>query len=135
MDYTHKEMEILDLLDRTDFKNIKKNEFVSYASKIGELRPEVAKAVLEQYPELVGLLKGALVECKEMLANIVQSDDASEREYFNVVNKEMDTAADSRKQFNEMIKMALEDCSKLLDKPNLSTEEAMLILNQELGFC
>ena len=44
-------------------------------------------------------LKSALTEYKGMLDTIVSSDDASIKEYYGVANKEMDQAADSRKQF------------------------------------
>lgn len=43
MEYTPMEKSVLSLFDRTDFKNISKNELIGYASKLNELRPEVAK--------------------------------------------------------------------------------------------
>ena len=49
-------------MQRTDFKNISKGDVISFASKIGELRPEVAKEVLAQFPEFVGLMKSSLTE-------------------------------------------------------------------------
>lgn len=38
---------------------------------IGELRPEVVKEVLAQFPEFVGLMKSSLNEYKGMLDTIV----------------------------------------------------------------
>lgn len=73
-------------------------------SKIGELRPEVAKEVLVQFPEFVGLMKSA---------------------------KEKDSAFESRKKFYDVVKQVQADCSKLLDNPNLSSEMIMEILNRE----
>jgi hypothetical protein len=95
------------------------------------LRPEVAKEVLAQYPEFVGLMKSALSEYKGMLDSIVESDDSSIRVYYAVANKEMDSAADSRKQFYDFVKQVQADYSKLLDNPNLSPEMVMEILNRE----
>ena len=46
MEYTPMEKDVLDMMQRTDFKNISKGDVISFASKIGELRPEVAKEVL-----------------------------------------------------------------------------------------
>ena len=46
MEYTSNEKQILSLMERTDFKNISKSDVISFASKLGELRPEVAKEVL-----------------------------------------------------------------------------------------
>ena len=131
MEYTPMEREVLNLMKRTDFKNISKGEILSYASKLGELRPEVAKEVLAQYPEFVGLMKNALTEYKGMLDSIISSDDASIKEYYGIVNKEMDNAADSRKQYYDFVKLVQADYSKVLDNPNLPSETILEILNRE----
>lgn len=131
MEYTPVEQDVLDLMKRTDFKNISKGEIISFASKLGELRPEVAKEVLAQFPEYVSLMKTALTEYKGMLDDIISSDDASINEYYGIANKEMDSAGDSRKQFYEFVKQVQADCSKLLDNPNLPPEMIIEILNRE----
>lgn len=87
MEYTPMEKDVLAMMQRTDFKNISKGDVISFASKIGELRPEVAKEVLAQFPEFVGLMKSSLTEYKGMLDTIVSSDDASIKEYYGVANK------------------------------------------------
>lgn len=46
MEYTPIEKGVLAMIQRTDFKNISKGDVISFASKLGELRPEVAKEVL-----------------------------------------------------------------------------------------
>ncbi|MCR0407124.1 hypothetical protein MKC49_19915 [[Clostridium] innocuum] len=46
MEYTNNEKHVLSLMDRTDFKNLSKIDILSYASKLNELRPEVAQQVL-----------------------------------------------------------------------------------------
>lgn len=71
MEYTPMEKDVLAMMQRTDFKNISKGDVISFASKIGELRPEVAKEVLAQFPEFVGLMKSSLTEYKGMLDTIV----------------------------------------------------------------
>ena len=60
MEYTDDEHKILSIMKRTDFKNISKSDVISFASKIEELRPEVAKEVLAQFPEFVNLMKSVL---------------------------------------------------------------------------
>lgn len=131
MKYTDKEQQVLSLMQRMDFKNLSKNDVISFASKLGELRPEVTKEVLAQFPEFVGLMKSTLTEYKGMLDSIVESDDVSINEYYAVANKEMDSATESRKQFYDFVKQVQADCSKLLDNPNLSPEMIMEILNRE----
>lgn len=131
MEYTPMERDVLAMMQRTDFKNLSKSDVISFASEIAELRPEVVKEILTQFPEFVGLMKSALTEYKGMLDSIVSSDDASIKEYYDVANKEMDQAADSRKQFYDFVKQVQADCSKLLDNPNLSPEMMVEILNRE----
>lgn len=131
MEYTPMEKDVLAMMQRTDFKNLSKSDVISFASKIGELRPEVAKEVLAQFPEFVGLIKTALTEYKGMLDTIVSSDDASIKEYYDIANKEMDSATESRKQFYDFVKQVQADYSKLLDNPNLSPEMIMEILNRD----
>ena len=131
MEYTPIEKDVLAMMQRTDFKNLSKGDVISFASKIGELRPEIAKEVLAQFPEFVGLMKSTLAEYKGMLDTIVNSDDASIKGYYGVANKEMDQATDSRKQFYDFVKQVQADCSKLLDNPNFPPEMMIEILNRE----
>ena len=63
---------------------------------------------------------------------MVESDDASLKTYYAVVNKEMDNASDSRKQFYDIVKKVQADYSKCLDNQNLSPETIMDILNREI---
>ena len=69
MQYTDMEKQVLSLMERTDFKNLSKSDIISYASKLNELRPEVASQVLAQFPELAGLIKSSLSEYKDIQAN------------------------------------------------------------------
>lgn len=131
MEYTPVEREVLNMMQRTDFKNLSKSDVISFASKIGELRPDVAKDIIAQFPEFAGLMKASLQEYKSMFDSIVDSDDSSINEYYNIANKEIDGAAESRKLFYDFVKQVQADCSKLLDKPELSPEETIEILNRE----
>ena len=86
------------MMKKTNFKNLSKNDVISFVSKLGELRPEVAKEVLAQYPEFVKLVNSTLAEYKNMIDSIVKSDDESLKVCYSIADKEMDSASDSRKQ-------------------------------------
>lgn len=131
MEYTPIEKEALSLMQRTDFKNLSKNDVISFASKLSALRPEVAKKVLAQYPEFASLMKSALSEFKGMLDSIVESDNKNIEEYYSIANKEIDNAEDSRRQFYDFVKQVQADYSKCLDNPNLPPEMIMEILNRQ----
>lgn len=131
MEYTPIERQTLDIMKRTDFKNLSKNDVVSIVSKLSELRPDVAKEVIAQFPEFAKLIRSSMEEYKDILGNIIDSDDESIKQVYAVIEKDMDTSADSRKQIYDLAEKVRADYSKCLDNPNLSYEETMKILEQE----
>lgn len=131
MEYTSVEKDYLSLMEKTDFGNLPNNEVIALASKLGELRPDVAKEVLAHYPEFVDSMKSVLVEYRSIIDSIVESDDESLKEYYKIANTEMEHASDSRKQFYDFVKQVRADYSKCLDNPNLSPETTLEILNGE----
>lgn len=133
MEYTPIEKQALDMMRRTDFKNLSKNDVLSIASKLGELRPDVAKEVIAQFPEFAKLIQSSMEEYKDILGNIVSSDDESVKQVYTIADKDMDTSADSRRQFYEFAGKVHADLSKCLDNPDLSAEERKDILAQEVG--
>lgn len=131
MEYTSLEKDVLSMMNRTNFKNLSKSDVISFTSRLGELRPEVAKEILAHYPEFVELMRSTLSEYQGIINALAESDDKSLGEYYAIVNKEMDIASDSRKQFYEFVKQVQLDYSKCLDDPNLSPEMLIEILDRE----
>ena len=132
MEYTNNEKQILSMIEKTDFRNLSKNDFLSYASKLNELRPEVATQVIAQFPELTKYLQAALKEYKGMLDTVVTSDDASLSEVYRIINKDLDEAATSRAEYISFAEKVHADCSKCLDNPNMSFEQQQEILDREI---
>lgn len=128
MEYTSNEKQILSLMERTDFRNLSKNDVLSYASKLNELRPEVAQQVIAQFPELAKLIQSTMVEYKDILEKIVASDDESTNQVYGIINTEVDSASDSRKEFIEYADKVRADLSKCLDNPNLTPEQKKIFL-------
>lgn len=132
MEYTDKEKQMLALLERTDFRNLSKNDLISFASKLNEMRPEVATQVIAQFPELASMIKSSLVEYKGMLDTIVASDDESIKQAYTTFDKEIDEAGTSRKEFVNLADKVRADLSKCLDNPNLNPEERKDIIEREM---
>ena len=132
MEYTDTEKQVLALMERTDFKNLSKNDVISYASKLNELRPEVAVQVLAQFPELARLIQSSLAEYKDILEKIVASDDESINQVYGILNKELDIADRSREEYYEFANKVRLDLSKCLDNPNLTPEHQKEIREQEM---
>lgn len=70
MEYPAEAQKILDILNRTDFKNIKKSEVISLVSKLNDLNPDVAREIIAQFPEVAEMLKVAISEYTENIKNI-----------------------------------------------------------------
>lgn len=132
MEYTENEQQLLDMMKRTDFKNLSKSDVLSIASKLSELRPDVAKEVIAKFPEFAKLVQSSMAEYKDILGNIVSSDDDSLKQVYAVADKDMNTSADSRKQFLDLAERVRTDLSKCLDNPDLSPEERRNIYSQEM---
>ncbi|WP_069997904.1 hypothetical protein [Cellulosilyticum sp. I15G10I2] len=132
MEYTDVERQVLSLMERTDFKSISKNDVISYASKLNDLRPEVAALVLAQFPELAKLIQSSLVEYKNILEKIVASDDESTNQVYGILNKELDSADKSRVEYIKFADKVRSDLSKCLDTPNLTPQQQKEIRDQEM---
>ncbi len=132
MDYTNTEKQFLSLMERTNFRNLSKNDVLSYASKLNELRPEVAQQVLEQFPELVKLIQSSMVEYKEILEKIIASDDDSTNQVYGILNKELEGSYESRKEYIAFADKVRSDLSKCLDNPNLTSEQQKEIIDREM---
>lgn len=131
MEYTLAERKVLDMMERTNFKNLSKNDVISYVSKLSELRPEVAKEVLAQFPEFVSLISTSLSEFKGILDNIVDSDDKSIENYYKFASKQQEESSKSRTEFYSLVKEVQADYSKILDTPDLSIEQKLEIMDKE----
>lgn len=132
MEYTNVEKQVLSLMKKTDFKNLSKNDVLSYASKLNELRPEVAQQVLAQFPQLVKLIQSSMVEYKEILEKIIASDDDSTNQVYGILNKEIESSHESRKEYIIFADKVRSDLSKCLDNPNLTPEQQKEIIDREM---
>lgn len=132
MEYTNLEKQFLSLMERTDFKNLSKNDVLSYASKLNELRPEVAQQVLAQFPELAKLIQSSMVAYKEILEKIIASDDGSTNQVYGILNKELEGSHESRKEYIAFADKVRSDLSKCLDNPNLTLEQQKEIIDREM---
>lgn len=132
MEYTLKEKEILSMIGKTDFKHLSKNDFVSYASKLNELRPEVARMVIAQYPELANMIVSVANEYKGMLDTVMSSDNKSVERVYDVADKEMQMNETSRIEFFDLADKVRQDLSKGLDNPDISEDERNKIREQEM---
>lgn len=132
MEYNALEKQTLDILGRTDFKAIKKDETVSIISMLSNMRQEVAKEAIKQFPELANLLKSSLSEYKEMLTKIVESDYDSVQHVYGSADNAMDDATLGRTEFMVFAEKVRDDYSKCLDNENLTLEEKSEILKGEM---
>lgn len=132
MEYTPLEKETLDLMKRTNFKNLTKAEVIGITSQLANLRPEVATEVLAQFPEFVKMAQSAMSEYSSILKDVIASDDESIKEFYSLAKKAIESNQQNTKDFIEFSNKIREDLSKCLDNPNLSDEDRRSILEKEM---
>lgn len=132
MEYSVVEKNVLDIMGRTNFKNMSRGEVVSYASKLGDLRPEVAKEILAQYPQFVDLMKTILSDYKLEIDNIISSDDKSIDNYYEFVSRDQEESSKSRTEFFSLLSKIQSDFSKCLENPKLTNDQILEILQREM---
>ncbi len=131
MEYNNAELLALNLMERTDFKNIKRNEMASFASMLAELRPDVAKEIIAKFPELADFMKTTLVEYRTILENIIKADDDSLNNYYKINHEGLDDIKDARIYYKDICEKVLTNLDKLLDDDDLSVEESLKIISQQ----
>lgn len=92
----------------------------------------MAKEVIEQFPEFAKLIQLSMEEYKDILGNIITSDDDSLKQVDAIEDKDMEVSANSRKQFYDFAGKVYSDLSRCLDKSDLIAEECKDILAQEM---
>lgn len=118
-------------MQRTDFKNLSKNDVLSFASELSQLPSDVSKNIIAQYPEFAQLMNSTFKEYKSIIDSLIESDTTSSNEVYGIINKGMDVASDGGKQFNNLLKAVQADYSMCLENPNLSPDVMLEILSRE----
>jgi hypothetical protein len=132
MEYTPIEKETLNLMKRTDFKNLTKADVIGITSQLANLRPEVATEVLAQFPEFVKMAQSTMSEYSSILKDVIASDDESLKGFYSLTEKAIEADTQTTKEFIELSNRIREDLSKCLDNPDLSQEERQSIIEKEM---
>ena len=131
MEYTPAEQRILSMMQRADFRNISKNDILSFASELGKLNPDVAREIIAQFPEYSAMINQIISECKNELDKILDSDDKSAERFYDTTDKELADLIESRNQRFEMIRNIQEYCNEILKHPDISPAQTIEILDKQ----
>lgn len=132
MDYSDKEKNLLQLMERTDFKNLSKSDVFTIVAKLSELPPDVASKVLAQFPQFVKLAQSQMTAYKDILGKIIASDDESIKQEYTIITNDQQASKQSREQFYDFAKIVHSDISKCLDKENLTPDQMNSLLDREM---
>lgn len=86
------EQKVLKKLGIPDFRHLTKDKVISMASKsmMDKMDPEVAKKIIEQFPNFSETMKDILHECRDWLDNALQSNEDSVKSVYgtcdNIIN-------------------------------------------------
>lgn len=81
------EVEVLKQLDIPDFRHMTKDKVINFASMLQNMDPEVAKKVIEQFPEFVKMSLEAFKEYRTVLEKTLDASKESSKDCFNLYDK------------------------------------------------
>ena len=99
------EVEVLKQLNIPDFRHITKDKVMSFASMLQNMRPEVAKKALEQFPGFAKIAYDVMKDYKGVMEKTLDESSASSKQCFEIYSEVTD---------------ALKNC---LSKEDISFEE------------
>lgn len=82
MKYSLDEAKALKKLGIPDFRHMTKNKVVEFASMLPKMDPEVAKAVLQQFPNFKELASGLISEYKNAVDKAMESNKQSQDSFY-----------------------------------------------------
>ena len=86
MKRTLSEKRVLRKLGISDFRHMKKENVVKFASMLPYMDPEVAKKALEQFPEFKDLASDLVANYKDIVDRILSENAESQRPFYDVCN-------------------------------------------------
>lgn len=135
MAYTPKQEEVIETIKQTNLDAASNSNIGGIVTKLAELRVQEGaqrvQQVLELFPKLVEVINTSAKEYRDIVVQILSSDDGSIKDIYAIANKEMDYTAEGRKLIIGIAEKMQSDYSKVLDNPNLTAEESLKILDQE----
>lgn len=79
------ELELKKELGITDFRHMSKDKLLSFASNIDKLDPEVAKAIIGQFPEFKSYMLSLVDIFKEQTNNLMESGDKVSKNTYDAI--------------------------------------------------
>lgn len=94
------EQEVLKKLDIPDFRCITKDKIMAFASMIQYMDPEVAKKVIEQFPEFGKMVLGVFEGYKNLIKDSLDKNSEGSKQCFEIYNETLETLKVSLTQEN-----------------------------------
>ena len=84
------EQAVLQKLNISDFRHLTKNNVIDLATELHNVDPEVAKKILDQFPDFTKLLGETLTDFRGQLDAILESENKSEQDFVDTSVREID---------------------------------------------
>ena len=84
------EQAVLDKLKIPDFRHLTKDNVMDLVTELHEIDPEVAMKILEQFPEFAKVMTEVLVDYRQQLDQILESDNKGDKEFIDTSNHEIE---------------------------------------------
>ncbi len=109
---TMNEEQVKKILGIKDFRHLSKQKVLRFMSSIQYMNPEVAKAIVEQFPEMASLTLGIVQEARQGLGKIIDANRESSADVARSIDKYLDSL------FEEF------------QKEGITTEERALVMKE-----
>jgi len=114
MSRTMNEVQVLKKLGIDDFRHLTKDKVISMATMLDRMDPEVAKKVLEQFPDFANTMKQVFTELRQSLDESVRMGHEASKSYYYTCDA------------------IIQSCQKMLDKEDLDFDSRTYILDKML---
>lgn len=130
------EMELKKALDIDNFRQLSKNKILQFASSLDKLNPEVAKKIIEQFPEFSGTMLNIVNDYKETLQALISQNNDSLKNTYDGYNKILDSLKNVLSNDNlsfEERKWVIEQMKELAEKMDAKDSENKTFLIKMAG--
>ena len=89
----------------TDFRHLTKDKVLQFASNLDKLDPEVAKEIIEQFPEFSSTMLNITKEYRETIGDLIKQNAESSKSTYDAYNKILDSLEKSLSNENLKCRM------------------------------
>ncbi|MGV3029555.1 hypothetical protein ACEE42_03140 [Streptococcus suis] len=89
MEYNKQEKALLKRFNKVNFREFTKQDILELNSKLDQVDPEVAKAIVAQFPEFLSGAKNTIKEFQDVVDKALESNDVTQKAIFEACQQKL----------------------------------------------